>query len=707
MHFAAPFISSQQPQNSAAHMPPAFHRTSHLTAPTPAPRHGPTYPHFPIVDRYGLASCVVVLLLLFAMQLSTPLLIQTFWLMIIRYSHAFLTLHASICNNHQFIYRQHFAKSEHSQDEEDDNDEAITDIDIDDWRAFRAQLVAAGNQDDGSGDTKISSSSWAYNSGKMIEKGSIILAKVEPDFCYFGLNQQYFHKSVMLVTYHEENDFTKGIILNRPTNLFLDDEDFLDDNGEPYFKTDSKNSTDADNNSWRIWFGGDVRGLYADDSEGGTEIVCLHSIQTELARNVSEEILKNVFTTNYEGARKLVDANEAVSNDFWVFAGYAGWSAGQLDDELNRESWYMISADSETVWNELTDQRDDNTLDPRNAGLKSWSTLMGMIGKQDEARAVSESFADLSLKEWAAESILFNSTLPVVNENDDLDDLLKSLSPSISSSIDSAETFADLAKRYINDGLQGTVLRGSSKDRSPFLLSDQKLHKCSMLVIQDDEVLTVGALLNHVMTKTYPLPLANGDDVEFPVRYGGSFGIPGIIDQPIIFLHSKPELKTGVKVGEPVRKSTKEIKESMIWICSEQQVGQAIEAGRASSSDFMCVQGFQIWFKEDIPSNSGILAQLVTGDLEVVDETLVEEMWKVLSMQARLSLSTLENNFQTSLLAWSAGGKDDDNSSPPFVYDSTVTTTQLADDSLRYWTEAFLLGGVVSAGKYDYSSGFE
>ena len=658
----------------------------------------------------------VVVLLLPAMQLST--LLQASGAVVfslIRHSHAF---HASNCNrqliHRQFPNRQHkpsspdlLAKNEDNQDEygDDNDDDAISDIDADDWRAFRAQLVA-GNQDDDSGDAKTSSSSWAYDSGNMIEKGSIILAKVEPDFCYFGLNQQYFHKSVMLVTYHNEKEFTKGIILNRPTNLFLDDEDFLDDNGEPYFKTDNKNSTDTDNNSWRIWFGGDVRGLYADDSEGGTEIVCLHSIQTDLARNVSEEILKNVFTTNYEGARKLIDANEAVSDDFWVFAGYAGWSAGQLEEELNRESWYMISADSETVWNELTDQRDDNTLDPRDAGLKSWSTLMGMLGKQDEARAVSESFADLSLKEWAAESILFNSTLPVVNESDELDDLLKSLSPSISNSIDSAESFVDLAQRYINDGIQGSVLRGSSKDRSPFLLSDQKLHKCSMLVIQDDDVLTVGVLLNHPMTKTYPIPLANGDDLEFPVRYGGSFGIPGIIDQPIIFLHSKPELRDA-KVGEPVGKSTKGIEECMIWICSEQQVAKAIDAGRASSSDFICVQGFQIWPKEDIPSNSGILAQLVTGDLEVVDETLVEEVWKVLSSQSKLTLDTLEKNFQTSLLAWSAGGKDDGNLSPPFVYDSTVTTSQLADDSLRYWTEAFLLGGVVSAGKYDYSSGFD
>lgn len=30
----------------------------------------------------------------------------------------------------------------------------------------------------------------------------------------------------------------------------------------------------------------------------------------------------------------------------WAFMGYAGWSAGQLDDELAREDWTWISADS-------------------------------------------------------------------------------------------------------------------------------------------------------------------------------------------------------------------------------------------------------------------------------------------------------------------------------------------------------------------------
>ena len=60
--------------------------------------------------------------------------------------------------------------------------------------------------------------SWAYESGGVIEKGAVILGAVGDvqSTIGFGLRQQYFHKSVMLVLDHTTK-FTKGIILNRPT----------------------------------------------------------------------------------------------------------------------------------------------------------------------------------------------------------------------------------------------------------------------------------------------------------------------------------------------------------------------------------------------------------------------------------------------------------------------------------------------------------
>ena len=51
--------------------------------------------------------------------------------------------------------------------------------------------------------TPLDPEQWAYDSGGVIEQGAIILGGVEQDFG-FGLRQQYFHKSVILVLDHDE-----------------------------------------------------------------------------------------------------------------------------------------------------------------------------------------------------------------------------------------------------------------------------------------------------------------------------------------------------------------------------------------------------------------------------------------------------------------------------------------------------------------------
>lgn len=181
-----------------------------------------------------------------------------------------------------------------------------TEEDDEDWRAFRAKLVmsekgmtsstseaAPGLDEDDldgfgalfaekssnekisepnfelpDGFTPLDPTQWAYDAGSIIEKGAVILGGAEQDFG-FGLRQQYFHKAVILVLDHDEDTFTKGIILNRPSEKVMRD----DDGGE-----------------WKVWFGGDVQGL---DSIL-PDIVCLHSLRGEEAREVSETVLKDI-----------------------------------------------------------------------------------------------------------------------------------------------------------------------------------------------------------------------------------------------------------------------------------------------------------------------------------------------------------------------------------------------------------------------------
>ncbi len=502
----------------------------------------------------------------------------------------------------------------------------------------------------------------------------------------------------MLVTYHKEGEFTKGIILNRPTNLYLGDDDFLDEDGDPYLKGGDANRTD---NSWRIFFGGDVRSLYSDD----TEIICLHSIDTDLARNVSEALLNNVMMTNYEGAIQIIDANQAEARDFWMFAGYAGWTGGQLLGELNRENWYMVSADSETVWKELIRQR-DSPADPRDAGLNTWASLMRLIGRQDEAKLLPESFADLTLKEWATVAILFNST---VDNSDMQEDVTSSLAVGMTQLDDLISAFSstpdtlnlsEIVKLAVNanHGLAGSLLRGSAEDRSPFLLSDQKFHHSVLLILQDDDELTMGIMLNHPTTKTHPMTLSDERRVEISIRYGGSFGIPGITDQPTIFLHAKSKLKK-LSIGEPVGKSDNG--SSRIWVCSEEQALDAISSGHASHRDFMCVEGFSIWPKDQI--EGGFLGEILEGRFELVDPSFTEEIWLTLLAQASLSIETLDRNCRLASDAWGVAGRNE-NPFPLCVYDSKVTVSDLSNDAWRYWIEAFLLGEVISYSADKYSA---
>lgn len=124
--------------------------------------------------------------------------------------------------------------------------------------------------------TPLDPSQWAYDSGKVIEQGAVILGGVEQDFG-FGLRQQYFHKAVILVLDHDEKSFTKGIILNRPSNQMMEDEI-------------------NEGVKWRVWFGGDVQGL---DSML-PDIVCLHSLKSEEAKECSVSVMKDIQVKTYQ-----------------------------------------------------------------------------------------------------------------------------------------------------------------------------------------------------------------------------------------------------------------------------------------------------------------------------------------------------------------------------------------------------------------------
>jgi len=151
--------------------------------------------------------------------------------------------------------------------------------------------------------TPLDPTQWAYESGDVIEKGAVMLGGVDQEYG-FGLRQQYFHKAAILVLDHDETTFTKGIILNRPTDLYLDDDI------NPGLK-------------WRLWFGGDVQGLNSPNPD----IVCLHSIKSKTVSDASVPVLNDIQWTTFENAKRLVQAGAADPEDFWVFCGESDLAA--------------------------------------------------------------------------------------------------------------------------------------------------------------------------------------------------------------------------------------------------------------------------------------------------------------------------------------------------------------------------------------------
>ena len=261
--------------------------------------------------------------------------------------------------------------------------------DLGDWRDLRAKLVAAEQREKASsgGDSSAAAAEpegFAFES-PLIEQGSVILGGTRQEFG-FALRQQYFHKSVMLLLQHDDG-FTRGIILNRPSAYEID--------------------------GWRVWFGGDVGegGMFrGKDAKGDAEIVCLHSLVGEVASRLSIDIIRGVSYTTLEGAKALVAEGLAQRDDFWVFVGYAGWAPDQLQRELERDSWFLASADGGLLLQELL--RQGRELPPVSSGvlpgdgLATWEKLMSSIRRMGEVERTRGSLEDRMLGEWCRVHLL-------------------------------------------------------------------------------------------------------------------------------------------------------------------------------------------------------------------------------------------------------------------------------------------------------------
>lgn len=147
-----------------------------------------------------------------------------------------------------------------------------------------------------------------------------------------SLQDANFSDSVVLLCHHD-HEGSMGLIINRPQDISVSA--VLDDmqlNGirhpeQPTFE------------------GGPVepfRGFVLHDSWHvyDSTLSVTQDIHLTTSRDVLEEIARG------EGPEH-----------FMLLLGYAGWEAGQLEEEINRNDWLISPADSQLVFHAPSDQR--------------------------------------------------------------------------------------------------------------------------------------------------------------------------------------------------------------------------------------------------------------------------------------------------------------------------------------------------------------
>jgi putative transcriptional regulator len=162
------------------------------------------------------------------------------------------------------------------------------------------------------------------------EKGKLLVS--EPFLADYN-----FKRSVILLATHEPTG-SVGFILNKPLNLRLKDvievEDYVD---------------------VPLYLGGPVQ----NDT--------LHYIHSDKSLPDSQQIGENLYWGgDFEKVLAMLKSNTLDKSKYRFFLGYSGWSAGQLDMEIDIHTWIVTSPSNDIIFQEDDEKLWRNVL--RNMG---------------------------------------------------------------------------------------------------------------------------------------------------------------------------------------------------------------------------------------------------------------------------------------------------------------------------------------------------
>jgi putative transcriptional regulator len=136
-----------------------------------------------------------------------------------------------------------------------------------------------------------------------------------------------FRESVTFICEHSDQG-ALGIIINRPMNVVLDD----------VLKQLSLKAEDSDTGLLPVYLGGPVqteRGFVIHEPHGGWEATL--KVSDTLGVTTSRDVLE------------AVAAGKGPERCF-VALGYAGWTAGQLEEEMKGNAWLSTPVDSRIIF---------------------------------------------------------------------------------------------------------------------------------------------------------------------------------------------------------------------------------------------------------------------------------------------------------------------------------------------------------------------
>lgn len=170
-----------------------------------------------------------------------------------------------------------------------------------------------------------------------------------------SLDESYFGRTIIYLCEHDDEG-AMGLVINKPTELsiakVLSELNLVDEEEEHLTEQ-------------QVMSGGPVqtdRGfiLHNDDKQWSSSL----KLDEQITVTTSKDILAQLHTE--QGPQKFI-----------MTLGYAGWSAGQLEQELADNSWLTLEADPELLFNTPTEQCWDKALEKLGISVDQLSLMSG------------------------------------------------------------------------------------------------------------------------------------------------------------------------------------------------------------------------------------------------------------------------------------------------------------------------------------------